>query len=125
MSEAEFRLGIRLFLLGDDMSKEEMRRLREERRAAGDVPEIPETEDTPDWGNPSDVLKWWGQKLISLSKRKENLPRLRALSSAVDTWTRLSSHAESSDLQTIRREFESLKKEIEIARRRGPEGIVK
>ena len=94
----------------------------EEHLQAGDQ----QVEGSPDWERPISVLRWFGQEILRLTRRKESLPRLRALSGALDCWGRLVRlSADTAELAQIREELAALKREVEAERWTGPQGVVK
>ncbi len=71
--------------------------------------------NNPNFENPSDVCKWHGEmtiKLLEKAQREKSLARLRALNSALDTWSKL--YRLSSDTQ----ELTELKNQLDELRRR-------
>ena len=82
-----------------------------------------ESEERPDFENPSSVITWYGReivRLLSAARREKSLVRLRALNSAIDSWSkayRLAS--ETSELEGLKSELEELRQIVE-AERRGP-----
>jgi hypothetical protein len=88
-----------------------------------------QTETTaPDFSNATAVAAWFGQEIIRLirsAKREKSLTRLRALSSAVDSWAKLHRLAtDTDDLQTLKIQLAELREEVESQRRHGPTGVV-
>jgi hypothetical protein len=83
----------------------------------------------PDFTSASEVAVWFGRETIRLihsARREKALSRLRALSSAVDSWSKLHRLAsESEALDELRRELDDLKAQIQQERRDGPQGVIR
>lgn len=79
-----------------------------------------ESEDTPDFADPSSVVAWYGGQIIhllKLARREKSLIRLRALNSAIDSWARASRLAhDSSEIETLKNELAELRTMIETER---------
>ena len=80
------------------------------------------------FSDPGDALQWFSKVIIlsyKKSSRAESLSRLRAVSSAIDSWCktyRLSS--DTSDLEKLKGQLEELRHRIDDdARNRGPRVI--
>jgi hypothetical protein len=88
-----------------------------------------EAKDGPNWEDATAVMRWFGSEIVRLikaAKREKALTRLRALSSAVDSWAKLRKLSlDSSEIEQIRAELESLKRELELEKRGGPQGVVR
>ena len=85
--------------------------------------QLNEQADTPDFENPSSVVQWYGERIVSylaMMKREKAASRLRALNSAIDSWSkayRLAS--DTSELEQLKSELDELRQIIE-AERQGP-----
>jgi len=86
------------------------------------------SEPGPDWQDASSVVPWFGQeivRLVHLARRQPALTRLRALSQAVDTWSKLLRlSCDTAEIQQIKVELAELRHELE-QQRSGPRGVVK
>lgn len=103
----------------EDRIKEINNRRQAEAEAAapGDPGELSESEPI-DWSNTKSVLRWYGGLILKLSKRKESLPRLRAISSALSTLASLIRlNSDTGEIQEIRTELDALRRQIESENR--------
>lgn len=73
-----------------------------------------------DWTDATSVVSWYGSKIIQLiskATREKSLSKLRALSSAMDSWARLRRLADdSAEITNLRRELDQLREMIQSER---------
>jgi len=83
----------------------------------------------PDFSDAAQVTKWFGEKIIEymhLARRKEALQRLKTLSSALDSWSRILKLAnDSSELENLKTELADLRQMVEAERKTGPKAVVR
>ena len=88
-----------------------------------------ENAETPNFGDPSAVVQWYGNQILALmhiARRESALKRLRALSGALDSWSKMLRLAnDSSELQTLKDELQELRQMVESERKTGVRGLVK
>ncbi len=107
---------------GEDPDTEDPKSEHLEADRGGEQGDPPDSEPG-DWSDIKCVLKWYGKLILKLSKRKESLARLRAISGALSTLASLIRlNADTSELTKIRAELDELRRQGE---RTGPRGIVK
>ena len=79
-----------------------------------------ESEDKPDFSDPSSVVRWYGERIITymkLARREKALTRLRALNSAIDSWSKAIRLAhDSSELEQLKQELQELRELVEAER---------
>lgn len=75
---------------------------------------------SPDFTNPGEVVKWFGGEIIRLlgqMTREKAGARLRALNSAVDSWSRAYRlSADTVELQQLKQDLDELRQHVEAER---------